>query len=61
VDIFVEKTPLTRQSAFNDAGFDKLPVQKAKNSPNKINDLVCGENFPQIFLKIFFSARFVHK
>ena len=34
VDIFVDKSPLTALNASVYAGFDKLPVQKAKIKPN---------------------------
>lgn len=39
VDIFVDKAPLTRQKACNDAVFYKLPVQQANIYPNKIKHL----------------------
>jgi hypothetical protein len=38
-DNFVDKAPLTRQTASNGAIFLKLPVQKADPALNGINDL----------------------
>lgn len=39
VDIFVDNALLTAQNAFIYAGFNKVPVQKAKINPLKIKDL----------------------
>ena len=39
VDIFVDNALLTAQSAFIYAVFNKLPIQKAKIIPFKINSL----------------------
>jgi hypothetical protein len=56
VDIFVDKSPLTAPKASVYAGFNKLPVQKAKIKTNKINDLKSQDGqHKNIFQYYFFS------
>jgi hypothetical protein len=54
VDIYVDKPPLTRQTALNGGVFYKLPIQQADLNAFKINDLAAQaltpENIPKKFL-----------
>jgi hypothetical protein len=54
VDNFVDKSPLTAPGASVHAGFNKLPIQKAKIKMNKINDL----KIHRLSLKNYFSIFF---
>jgi hypothetical protein len=54
VDNFVDNSPLTAPGASGHAGFNKLPIQKAKIKTNEIN----GLKNRRLSLKNYFSISF---